>query len=114
MSNYRDRPCGVVLDLAGLGNVPTQLRYIADQYTVNADRSLLYNLAEQIDEQTKPPRIPEPRLWGIVRASRQFSDGKGIETMWALFDDGRWHSMEGLSAEWSDLIAPVLIRKGVE
>lgn len=36
------------------------------------DRSgsyILTNLARQIEAQTKPPRVPEPGLWGVVEAS---------------------------------------------
>ena len=74
-------------------------------------------LADQIEAQTKPPRIPEPGLWGVVEAStpddpdrRKFgrvpSEGDDAD-QWTESYDEVWRA-------WSDLIDPVLVRDGIE
>jgi hypothetical protein len=76
-------------------------------------------LADQIEAQTKPSRIPEPGLWGVVRAARREVDGS------ATTAHGIWirtkhvtcpwtHDSGNRTANWNDLIDPVLIREGVE
>jgi len=79
-----------------------------------------YGPADQIEAQTKPARIPEPGLWGVVEAS------VGNPNLRAAFirdepNDSRtpWIAVYGPTeagkrrAGWSDLIDPTLIREGV-
>jgi hypothetical protein len=65
-------------------------------------------LADQIEAQTKPARIPEPGLWGVVKAGY----AAGVSE-WVKREDG-WQSRSGTVRPWIDLKDPVLIRKGVE
>lgn len=74
-------------------------------------------LSQQIEAQAKPPRIPEPGLWGVVESTVTYEGttystslvrhpGPGTANCW-LDRSGSWFS-------WDDLIDPVLIREGVE
>ena len=71
-------------------------------------------LADQIEAQTKPPRIPEPGKYGVVRAS-----GQGLDNVEWVNEGKWWVSLdEGISqprrwAEWRELEDPTLIREGV-
>jgi len=71
---------------------------------------LALRIADQIEAQTKPPRIPEPGLWGVVEACVP-----GIPTShWVHHEEGRWVPDTGVPfAEWDDLIDPTLVREGV-
>ena len=77
-----------------------------------AGADLLRNLADQIEAQTKPPRIPEPGKYGVVKASAPVTNAARYE--WT--NEGRfWRSLlTGDFAEWSALIDPVLVRPGVD
>jgi len=111
----------VVLDLGDYDNrAVTYLRNIA-----NDDRAfdggptprakLVHLIADQIEAQAKPPRIPEPGLWGVVKASTQ--EG-GYVRRWVRdggHENAEWVAIEAtMRREWDDLIDPVLIREGVE
>ena len=64
-------------------------------------------LADEIEAQTKPPRIPEPGLWGVVE------DSAG--DVWICTEPHRWtRIVDGVEWPWVDLIDPVLIREGVK
>ena len=70
-------------------------------------------LAGALRNLTKPPRIPEPGLWGVVEASFNGYRAKFVRMVtgpsaqqWAD-DESRW-------ADWSDLIDPTLVRDGIE
>jgi len=70
--------------------------------------------ADQIEAQTKPARIPEPGLWGVVEAS--YNDG--ARCYWTLSPDGLWHSVRppftgATFVDWDHLIDPTLIREGL-
>ena len=63
--------------------------------------------ADQIEEQTKPARIPEPGLWGVVEA-----DGY----RWVRFHStaiSRWSNMLSRESDWHSLPDPTLIREGL-
>lgn len=64
-------------------------------------------IADQIEAQTKPPRIPEPGLWGVV-----FVRGRGefvnVGPGWLSVDEG------GVVREWATLRDPVRLRPGME
>lgn len=64
--------------------------------------------ADQIEAQTKPPRIPEPGLWGVVDTQATTSQGQN----WVRRPAG-WHCPAHGFVRWDDLIDPVLIRDGV-
>jgi hypothetical protein len=72
------------------------------------------NIADQIEAQTRPPRIPEPGLWGVVEASvGGWTDGPSRFVNFG----GSWIAKSPFGtkhASWSDLIDPTLIREGVE
>lgn len=101
----------VVLDIDACTNPADALRLIANEDTVNAKRSLLLNIADQIEAQTKPPRIPEPGLWGVVEAG--FENNK-VRTNWVHHHSGWFRGADDCGRSWSDLIEPTLIREGVE
>jgi hypothetical protein len=92
----------------------------APQVDLNVAAGLLRNagfseLARQIEAQTKPPRIPEPGLWGVVEATWSGNGETGIpRAEWVRVKGNRWaSSISNIHAAWSDLIDPVEIRKGV-
>ena len=72
--------------------------------------SLLCHLANEIEAQTRPARIPEPGLWGVVR------DGDGERYVReAERPKWRWNPIgKGRNVTWDDIVDPVLIRDGIE
>jgi hypothetical protein len=63
-------------------------------------------MADQIEAQTNPPRIPEPGLWGVVTDN-------GDDT-WVCTEPGRWtRIVDGVEWPWVDIADPVLIRDGI-
>jgi hypothetical protein len=67
-------------------------------------------VARQIEQQTKPPRIPEPGLWGVVSVERP--DGL---TDYYTCGPGGWFSERGEHFNWESLPGtPALIRPGIE
>ena len=106
----------VVLDLEVIGkHLPTRgdwseavhsLRHKKDPaafFTTNL------RIAEQIEAQTKPPRIPEPSLYGVVSSE----DDAGLTTYF-WHSHGGWHGENGSLVEWNDIHSPKLIRDGIE
>ena len=67
-----------------------------------------HDVADQIEAQTKPARIPEPGLWGVVEAGGY----RWVRYSLAGYDD--WVDLLGKQNEWDVLIDPTLIREGVE
>lgn len=73
------------------------------------------DIADQIEAQTKPARIEEPGLWGVVKAGcGTYLPGSGITYNWVKHDR-YWmsKSFPQLTVHWADLIDPTLIREGV-
>jgi hypothetical protein len=69
-------------------------------------------LADQIEQQTKPPRIPEPGLWGVVEAGVKEHDQR---LRWVrLGDNYRPDDRDEYDRLWCDLIDPTLVRTGIE
>lgn len=77
--------------------------------------SVADEIADQIEAQTKPPRIPEPGPWGVVE------DKNGYE--YVRIDkagDFKWQVLGVAASERNryhrcgDIADPVLIREGVE
>lgn len=73
-------------------------------------------IADQIEAQTNPKRIPEPGLWGVVVADWDSRSDRGIpRAEWIHVMGGQWQSaISAVRAPWVDLIDPVLVRKGVD
>jgi hypothetical protein len=68
-------------------------------------------IADQIEQQTKPPRIPEPGLWGVVEASV----GPDGRYKFVRFNDSSWMcTADSSTYPWAGLIDPVLVRPGIE
>jgi hypothetical protein len=67
-------------------------------------------MADQIEAQTKPPRIPEPGLWSVVEAGA----GRIPIRRWVHHEEGWWVADTGDRLRWEDLEDPVLIRDGIE
>jgi hypothetical protein len=103
----------VVLDLdagevAGLMGV---LSWSADGM-VQVHPALCRKVADQIEQQTKPPRIPEPGLWGVVEAGVKEHD---VRLRWVrLGDNYRPDDRDEYDRLWCDLIDPTLVRPGIE
>ena len=77
------------------------------------------DIADQIEAQTKPARIPEPGLWGVVEASTtehkrcvfiRDTGGDGASWITPYFFP---HDSTRRAVGWADLIDPTLIREGV-
>jgi hypothetical protein len=104
----------VVLDLDSLDTTAPGEGETAAQYVVRTLRGPAHGLAtrraiaDQIEAQTKPPRIPEPGLWGVVEAARYASTRR-----WVHHEEERWISDTGAILRWEDLRDPVLVREGV-
>lgn len=67
-------------------------------------------LADQIEAQTKPPRIPEPGPWGVVEAG---TSKVPMVRRWVRYGTG-WRDAFGGHEEWDNLLEPVLVREGID
>ena len=77
-------------------------------------RAVYTNVAAQIEAQTKPARIPEPGLWGVVEA--HVSGTHIRQTFIKVLEDAsiNWVDIEdACGVDWLDLIDPTLIREGL-
>jgi hypothetical protein len=99
----------VVLDLDGLVE-PQVLANFIRVTGLCGSKAVGERLADQIEAAVKPPRIPEPGLYGVVSAHI----GEGgpwaltrSEYGWVCLDDGTVH-------DWDSLIDPTLVRPGIE
>lgn len=108
----------VVLDLddpratlAVLGDHAIELDNAGSTYSL----PVLNELRDQIREQTKPPRIPEPGLWGVVEAHVMSGSNPQATYRWVRTAVG-WVPIGSMQRphDWSDLFDPTLIREGVE
>jgi len=68
------------------------------------------DIADQIEAQTKPPRIPEPGLWGVVDAGA----GRIPVRRWVHHEEDWWVADTGDRVMWGDLEDPILVREGVQ
>jgi len=101
----------IVLDLEDPRGAVAQIRsYFAHQDDVPA---YMEQVADQIEAQTKPARIPEPGLWGVVVAS-SFYESTRLPYLHEDISPGAavWSSVNGRIA-WDDLIDPTEIREGL-
>ena len=85
---------------------PEQLGFVGrDVYT---------NVADQIEAQTKPARIEEPKDIGSgVRASSSQHREVIRWTKYNLAEVNNWIAINGIRRSWDQLIDPVLIREGL-
>ena len=108
------RRCYVFTDARPLITLDTN--YVTATRVADILRDAGYaGIADQITEQIKPARIPEPGLWGVVEAS--YSESQRCH--YALGTDGLWHSLRPpftgiVVVPWDLLIDPVLVRSGVQ
>ena len=117
--NVTDIRPQVLLDVAemydgvGMGGWEYVIRALRDRsYRAVFTRE---DIADQIEAQIRPPRIPEPGLWGVVR------DSHGYEYVRVgRLSDAPWQVLGVAAAEkdryhrWGDIEDPVLVRKGVD
>ncbi|MGZ4516407.1 MAG: hypothetical protein ACXVXN_00570 [Mycobacteriaceae bacterium] len=104
----------VVLDLdqANPWGIPeVKLSNLLEQLRGEGATGVCRAVADQIEAQTKPPRIPEPGLYGVVKA--HFGSVAGRPWIFARAECGWVCLDDGSCREWSDLIDPVLIREGL-
>ena len=66
-------------------------------------------IADQIEAQTKPKRIPEPGQFGVVEAGGDHSPGRH---KWVRQGDLWWNGAAWTT--WETLTDPVLVREGVD
>jgi hypothetical protein len=100
----------IQLDFSNGPDVSTTLVHLRDGCSDGC--SVIRLLADQIERQTKPPRIPEPGLWGVVTA------GDLTRDYWIHYranGEEQWFSTDsGVTSTWDDLIDPTLVRSGIE
>ena len=99
----------VVLDFDDI-HAPTIVGMLREDAADRHDNVAYLNLADQIEAQTKPPRIPEPvEIGSLVNAEG---------CLWAKAEDGQWVCLgdgnSGLAKPWAFLASPALVRNGIE
>lgn len=99
----------IVLDVEEPAECVTLFRGIAFHRGPSLHVSLLNTMADQIEEQTKPARIPEPGQWGVVKATHSPAYAP---TFYVNHGSGEWRRPSGF-VRWDDLIDPTLVREGV-
>ena len=110
-SNYWEhdvRPL-IVLDPDTI-DTPSEIREHLSTVKHLSEPGWLSRFVDQIEAQTKPPRIPEPGLWGVVEATGATLPRR----RWIHHEEDRWVCDTGVWRYWRDLIDPVLVREGIE
>jgi hypothetical protein len=106
----------VVLDFGTRTDLTSLVRLLRDDNNSPLDRATSRSIADQIEQQTKPPRIPEPGLWGVVEAP----DGAQYVRIDTAPENHSWQLLGEPSAvderyvRWSDIADPKPIRPGIE
>lgn len=110
----------VVLDLGALSADAPHLAIWADavdllrRYESQLQSALLGDIADQIEAQTKPPRIPEPGVWGVVEAKTGPRGERTLLVRSAKASGADWTDVnDSQNWAWGDLYDPVLVREGV-
>lgn len=114
----------VVLDLdeGDTRMLPLLLRRLGDREQSESDSpgrllvttDALRKVADQIEAQAKPPRIPEPKALGSRVLAAQVGEVEGSERYWTKFRNRGWIDTLAHIREWDDLDNPVLIRDGIK
>lgn len=108
----------IVLDIDNWlpGRVEALPRWIRNQAALSfgIDEEFAADIADQIEAQTRPPRIPEPGLWGVVEAALD-GNAERMHFVRGTLTLRAWLCNEDASSNrWDNLIDPVLIRPGIE
>jgi len=94
----------IVLDLSGFISDELLIEHLRGAEWFDTD-----SLADQVEAQTKPPRIPEPLHWGskvrTARATYVLLDIATLGRRWLDQHDGQLY-------KWDALADPVLVREG--
>jgi hypothetical protein len=80
------------------------------------DEDRYNDIADQIEEQTKPPRIPEPGWSGVVEAGVRQHDERLHWQRDSGTHEAHWvcQNVNEYDRKWEDLVDPVLVRHGIE
>ena len=105
----------IVLDLE-YPQIAVRALEMAFRDHTNGDARTIYRaIADQIEAQTKPARIPEPKHVGAsVSASQAL--GLNEAESWTRFSTillANWINTSGSKRRWTDLRDPTLIREGI-
>ena len=97
----------ILLDLAYPGDAVNALKMAARDGTNGDARPIYRAIADQIEAQTKPARIPEPKHIGsLVMASTTGRDSIGVWTKFSEVGLFQWITPGGVIRQWSNLIDP--------
>ena len=77
------------------------------------DSGMTRDIASQIEAQTKPARIEEPGLWGVVEASAYTDNVRRNWTRIGVSGGLRWITLGWPIQAWDVLTDPILIREGL-
>ena len=99
----------IVLDLEDPADYAATLRQIG----LHTEGIRLRNIANQIEAQTKPTRIEEPGLWGVVEASSTYLHERLPYIHTEKYGPWAWTTQGRGSVTWADIIDPTLIREGL-
>jgi len=106
----------IVLDLENPAAVVRSLREATQN---GADLPYLDQVAASIEAQTRPPRIPEPGLWGVVEAGMTDLTAREFVRVSRHMNCLDWKPVYatpdeyGGCVDWDELIDPTLIREGL-
>ena len=110
--------CDLITDirpLVVLDPADTRVSQFVKFWLPDGGRSFASVVAQLIEAQTKPPRIPEPGLWGVVEASyagekreRYIHTDRAASACWIGAE-----TATGGYVLWAELDNPVLVRDGV-
>ena len=101
------------IDANSLAILRHSLKRWMDWTSLITEQTATRGLLDQIEAQTKPARIEEPGLWGVVKASTDY-DHRRLSYLHDDLEPGMaaWACAAG-RIEWSRLIDPTLIREGL-
>ena len=102
----------IQLDFTTGYDLSTTVRHLRDGCSDGC--SVIRLLAEQIEAQTKPPRIPEPGWGGAVEAGLKGRAVDNSRRTWVRTADTTWHDGAATYTAWSELVDPTLVRDGIE
>ena len=105
----------VVLDLDGVPFADRLADTLRSIHMLGSSIPEFLSLADQIEAQTKPPRIPEPGWGAVVEAGVRGSRVDNSRRHWLRTTDGKtWHDGRDTYTAWDDLVDPTLVRPGIE